>query len=155
MHLARERQDALRMLDGQIAATAPARKAMLGARAKWNLFRSYLPGEAGGSRRAYLNIIYEITKLFPSTGQAYVTELTITPRMGGSVTSTYDITIRGQAITDDVATNFIKDLQSSSMFQEAKQGTIARESGGENPLYPVRFSVTCNLSRGQVVVGNP
>ena len=146
LNLVQQRQKQLRELEGQISQTAPEREMILATRAKWELFRSFLPAQEGGSRQEYLGILYEITRLFPHTKEAYVTELYITPKLSVGGGSSSDITIKGQANKDEVATKFFEDLEQSPMFEDVKRGPITRES--ENALYQVGFSVTCKLERG-------
>ena len=79
----------------------------------------------------------------PDTGEAYITELSLT-RSSASMSRNYDIKITVRVSQADVGTDFIERLNSSAMFQEAKQvGTRSREES--DTLYPISFSVTCNL----------
>ena len=142
--LVKQRMDELGNLERQISQMEPERDRMLALRDNWNLFSTYLPEFKGGKRLEYLRILYEINQLMPKTNDAYITNLTVGKESAGS-TGTYDIKITMKASRKvDVGTEFIERLNGSEMFQEAKQaGSLTRDE--TDSLYPISFSVTCNL----------
>ncbi|MCH9022338.1 MAG: hypothetical protein IID32_06205, partial [Planctomycetes bacterium] len=112
------------------------------AHANWNLLREFIPAGDGGNRLRQLNILYEATRLFPDTTDAYVSELTIADRAGQP--SGYDMTIKGKLRQSEVVTAFIVRLNESERFHEAKRiGDLTSDPG--DTLYPYSFSVSCNL----------
>ena len=143
--LVQQRWNRLRLLDARIARMAPDRTKMLDAKDNWRLMRPYLPTSFGGSRREYLYIIGEISRLFPDTKDAYITDLDITERSVGSSAGNYDIKITGNVREGEIVTGFVDRLNGSEMFYEAKPGP--RTSVPGNSYYSFKFSVTCRLRR--------
>jgi len=144
--LVKQRMDELSGIERQISQMEPQRDQMLALRNNWNLFSTYLPESKGGKRIEYLRILYEINELMPSTSDAYITNLTVGKESTGLM-GAYDIQITMKVCRKvDVGTEFIERLNNSKMFQEAKQaGTRTHDE--TDPLYPISFSVTCNLRK--------
>ncbi|MBN1765080.1 MAG: hypothetical protein JW860_07475 [Sedimentisphaerales bacterium] len=131
-------------LMNQITRMQPDLKQMDLARRNWELFRSYLPAAQGGYRLSYLGILYEINQLMPDTSDCYITSLTIVGHKSSISVTASDINITGRVSQGDVLTEFIERLNASDIFQEAKMaGSQTREVS--DVLYPLSFSVTCNL----------
>jgi hypothetical protein len=146
LYLVRQRTDQLKQLQQQIEQTEPMRAGMLEARKNWNLFSGFVSSRHEGRRQQYLNILDEITRLFPETHDAYVTELILSSVERTGLATTYDVTINGKVRQGDVLTAFIEQLNKSELFQEARQaGSLTQDPG--DVLYPFNFSVTCNLKR--------
>ena len=140
--LVQQRHHQLRELETQIAESQPARVALLDDQRNWNLFRRYVSTARDGARLSYLNILYQITRLFPDTDKAYVTRFTVSNRPSPAMG--YEINIEGNVVTGgEVVTDFIAKLNNSQVFQEAQSGSL-----DFNPtvmFYSTRFSVTCFL----------
>jgi len=147
--LVKQRMDELGRIERQISQMEPERDRMLALHDNWNLFSTYLPESKGGKRLEYLRILYEINQLMPSTNDAYITNLTI-GKEGTGLTGAYDIQITMKVSRKvDVGTEFIERLNNSKMFQEAKQaGTRTHDE--TDSLYPISFSVTCNLRQSMI-----
>ena len=145
-HMVQQQRRQINMLRNNIAQLQPQRQKMLQDRQSWSLFGSFLPVEQAGRRHCYLEILHEITRLFPETSDAHVTVLTISA-VGKAASSTdYDIEIIGNVRAGDVVTEFITRLNDSDMFQEAKLARSLTQDPADT-LYPYSFSVMCNLHR--------
>jgi len=139
-----KRKAHLNYVDAQYSEAEPILAKRAEAQKNWNLVRSFLPPEKNGGRQEYLKILYEITRLFPDTKDAYLTELTIYgPGRTGGIGEA-DIVITGKVRQGEVLTEFIDRLNGSEMIRQAERaGSLMQEPG--DTLYPFIFSVTCNL----------
>jgi hypothetical protein len=131
----------------QIGMNEPELARIYEARDSWNLFRSYISAQQSGSRLDVFSTFYEISNLCPDPNDAYMNTLEISGKDG-----VYSVKIVGKVREDKIVTNFIESLNNSRMFREAKlEGPITTETNPENPFYPLSFSVTYKVIKGQVV----
>ena len=141
INLVQQKRQSLQEMQYQLGHMQPDLERTRQAREKWNLFHSFLPGAAGGTRRSYLSVMGEITRLFPDTNEAHVTRLEIIERPGSS--AGYNISISGNVSESMVLNDFVARLNDSAMFQKVKQeGTTWVP---DNLYYPYSFSVTSYL----------
>jgi hypothetical protein len=136
----------LRGFEEQLKQIEPDRKARIKARENYTLFRSFISSDDGGTRLEHLRILYELWELFPDTNDAYITGLIIYDRPRTTLTTNYDIEAKGRVRQGDISTEFMDQLNSSDLFQEAKQGSNWTSDTSDS-LYPFNFSVNCNLKR--------
>ncbi|MBN2377806.1 MAG: hypothetical protein JXD22_15520 [Sedimentisphaerales bacterium] len=148
LNLVQKNQRQIRQLEDAVNQTQPELLKIDEARAKWLLFRSYLPKYRGGNRRAYLEILAEISQACPSTEEAYVTKLDISDR--GSDRVNYDIVISGKVSAKGILDDFMKKLSASPMFQDVKQDKELAVNLREE-YYQFSFSITCKLRSEQLV----
>jgi len=148
LYLVQQRHRQLQELKDLIAQREPELARMRQACENWNVFRPFLPAQPGlpaeetGSRLSCVDILYELTRLFPDTRDAYITELLVQQTKTGN----YEITITGNVRQGEFHTAFIDRLLGSELFRDPKQtGPLAQVAGNE--LYPFSFSVTCTLRR--------
>ena len=141
--IAQQKLRVLRGLEAELAQGAPYRQEMLRAERNWRLFGSYVGRANGGWRAEYLKILGEISELFPDTNDGYMTDVVISTERTGQGSS--DVSISGKVSRADVVIDFFDRLGGSEMFGEAKRGPLTQDAS--DSYYPVRFSVTCNLSR--------
>ena len=146
LNLVQKNQREIKQLEDAVYQTQPELLKIDEAREKWLLFRSYLPEYRGGNRRAYLEILAEISQAFPSTEEAYVTRLDISERGGDRVD--YDIAISGKVSEKGKLNDFMVRLLESPMFQDVKQDKELAVSLREE-YYQFSFSITCKLRSKQ------
>ncbi len=145
-----QKQQQLARIEDELAQTQPGLKLTRHAQENWNLFRPYLPVQDEGSRREYLIVFAEITRLFPNTEEAHVTKLVISEKK--SAGTDYNITLSGRCSEETVLNDFMNRLNESQMFQQVKQSGQVRTDPTRDLYYPVSFSITCNFNTKPEVV---
>ncbi|MBN1844062.1 MAG: hypothetical protein JW810_00135 [Sedimentisphaerales bacterium] len=137
-----QKRQKLQDLAHQISETRPGLELTRKARENWNLFRPYMATRSDGTRRAYLNILAELSRLFPNTEEAHVTKLIVNDKV--ALASDFNITISGNVSDKLVLNQFMTKLNESAMFQQVQQSGELTYSE-RNKFYPWSFAVTCNF----------
>ncbi len=148
IYLVGQRRARLHDIQEQIALWQPKIEQIEKSQKNWNLFRTYLPADEKlsaaqtGSRLSMLDILCELTRLFPDTQDAYITELLL----GQNKSGLWEITITGNVRQSEFHTAFINRLLDSELFRDPRQaGPLLQVA--DNVLYPYSFSITCTLRR--------
>jgi len=148
LYLVGQQRARLQDINEQIALRQPQMEQIKQSQENWNLFRTFLPADENlpapqtGSRLSILDILCELTRLFPDTQDAYITELLLQQNKSGA----WEITITGNVRQSEFHTAFIDRLLDSQLFRDPRQaGPLLQVA--DNELYPYSFSITCTLRR--------
>jgi len=142
-YLVQQKKMTLNDLEEKIAQAGPDLASTGAARDNWYLFRPFVSTPAGGDRMEYIEIIGEISRLFPSTESAYVTKLDIVD----NAASIEQVTVTGWVREAAVSTDFANNLNNATLFKDIQTRGVERKITLPNHPYPVSFILTCNLQR--------
>ena len=142
-YLVQQKKMTLNDLEGKIEQADPDLASTSRARDNWYIFRPFVSSTRGGNRLEYIEKFGEISRLFPGTDSAYVTKLDIVD----TPSSNEQVIITGWVREAGVLTDFVNNLNSSTMFKDIGTRGVERKITVPNHPYPVSFILYCNLQR--------